>query len=133
MLRERGQISRAQLAVHSGLSKATVSSLVGDLTGRGVVRPAGITAGGQGRPGELVELRPAAACGVGLDLQVDHVGATVLDLTGEVLLRRRITCDVPASGPERVLDLLADVLTGVHDDVRARGGWVVGATAAVPG
>ncbi|PRY39844.1 ROK family protein [Umezawaea tangerina] len=133
MLRERGQVSRAQLAVHSGLSKATVSSLVGDLARRGVVRPAGITAGGQGRPGELVELRPAAACGVGLDLQVDHVGATVVDLTGEVLLRRRIACDVPSSGHERVLDLLADVLTGVLDDVRARGGWVVGATAAVPG
>ncbi len=132
-LREHGQISRAQLAVHSGLSKATVSSLVGDLAQRGLVRPAGTTAGGQGRPGELVELRPAAACGVGLDLHVEHVGAIVLDITGEVMLHRQIACDVPASGPERVLDLLSDVLTGVIDDVRARGGWVVGATAAVPG
>lgn len=132
-LREHGQISRAQLAVHSGLSKATVSSLVGDLAQRGLVRPAGTAAGGQGRPGELVELRPAAACGIGLDLHVEHLGATVVDLTGEVVLRRRIACDVPASGPERVLDLLSDVLTGVLGDVRARGGWVVGATAAVPG
>ena len=32
-LRDHGQISRAQLAVRSGLSKATVSSLVGDLAG----------------------------------------------------------------------------------------------------
>ncbi|HEX6340322.1 ROK family transcriptional regulator [Umezawaea sp.] len=132
-LREHGQVSRAQLAVHSGLSKATISSLVGDLGQRGLVRAAGTTAGGQGRPGELVELRPASACGVGLDLHVEHVGATVVDLTGEVLLRRQVACDVPGSGPERVLDLLADVLTGVVDDVRARGGWVVGATAAVPG
>ena len=30
-LREHGALSRAQLAVHSGLSKATVSTLVSDL------------------------------------------------------------------------------------------------------
>jgi predicted NBD/HSP70 family sugar kinase len=132
-LREHGQVSRAQLAVHSGLSKATVSSLVGELAQRGLVRPAGTAAGGQGRPGELVELRPAAACGVGLDLHVEHVGAIVVDLTGEVVLRRQVACDVPASGPERVLDLLSDLLTGVLGDVRARGGWCVGATTAVPG
>jgi len=132
-LRDHGQISRAQLAVRSGLSKATVSSLVGDLARRGLVRAAGTAARGQGRPGELVELRPATACGVGLDLHVEHVGATVVDLTGQVLVRSRIACDVPAAGPDHVLDLLAEVLTGVLDDVRARGGWGTGATVAVPG
>ncbi|WP_199439717.1 ROK family transcriptional regulator [Umezawaea beigongshangensis] len=132
-VREHGRVSRAQLAVHSGLSKATVSSLVTELAQRGLVRSAGTTAGGQGRPGELVELRPAAASGIGLDVHVEHVSATAVDLTGDVLHTERVPLDVASLGPERALDELAAVADRVLAAVEARGGWVSGATVAVPG
>lgn len=128
-LREHGALSRAQLAVRSGLSKATVSSLVTDLETRGLVHDAGVSAGGQGRPGQLVDLRPDSVCGVGLDVHVGHVGALVTDLGGEVLFRERVVADVPVIGPERALDLLArlvsDAMTGLKN--------AVGVTVSVPG
>lgn len=128
-LREHGALSRAQLAVRSGLSKATVSSLVTDLEARGLVHDAGISAGGQGRPGQLVDLRPDSVCGVGLDVHVGHVGAFVTDLGGQVLFQRRVVCDVPGIGPERALDqvgqLAVEAMAGLNN--------AVGVTVSVPG
>jgi predicted NBD/HSP70 family sugar kinase len=132
-LREHGALSRAQLAVRSGLSKATVSTLVNDLETRGLVRAAGVSAGGQGRPGQLVELRPRSVCGIGLDIHVDHVGAAVTDLSGGVLFRRRVACDVPNLDPERVLDQLAALASDALSVVVASGGYPAGVTVSVPG
>jgi predicted NBD/HSP70 family sugar kinase len=128
-LREHGALSRAQLAVRSGLSKATVSSLVTDLEARGLVHDAGVSAGGQGRPGQLVDLRPDSVCGVGLDVHVGHVGAFVIDLGGRILFQRRVVCDVPGMGPEKALDQLGVLAT------EAMAGLVnaVGVTVSVPG
>lgn len=132
-LRERGALSRAQLAVRSGLSKATVSSLVTDLELRGLVHSAGVSAGGQGRPGQLVDLRPTSVCGVGLDVHVGHVGVAVTDLSGERVFHRRVACDVPGIGPERAIDQLADLVMTALAEVEGVVGSPVGITVSVPG
>jgi predicted NBD/HSP70 family sugar kinase len=133
ILREHGALSRAQLAMRSGLSKAAVSSLVGDLELRGLVHAAGVSSGGLGRPGRLVALRPGSACGIGLDVHIGHVGAVVTDLRGETLFRRRVACEVPAVGPERALDELAAVAGAALAAVSAAGGHPAGLTVSVPG
>ncbi|MGH3466343.1 MAG: ROK family transcriptional regulator, partial [Thermocrispum sp.] len=133
LLREHGALSRAQLAVRSGLSKATVSSLVTDLERRGLVDTAGVVAGGQGRPGRPVRLRSAGACGIGLEVHVGHVGVLVTSLAGDASRYRRIACDVPAVGPERALDLLAELAS---EALAARPGSLgppAGLTVSVPG
>jgi predicted NBD/HSP70 family sugar kinase len=129
-LREHGALSRAQLAVRSGLSKATVSSLVSDLELRGLVHSAGVSAGGQGRPGQLVDLRPRSVSGVGLDIHVGHVGAAVVDLAGGVVHQQRKLCDVPSMDPEAALDLLAALAS---DALAASAGHSAGVTVSVPG
>jgi predicted NBD/HSP70 family sugar kinase len=128
-LREHGALSRAQLAVRSGLSKATVSSLVTDLETRGLVHDAGVSAGGQGRPGQLVDLRPDSVCGIGLDVHVGHFGALVTDLGGEVLFHKRTLADVPGLGPERSLDVLAQLVTEAMAGLQN----AIGVTISVPG
>ncbi len=132
-LRAHGALSRAQLAVRSGLSKATVSSLVTDLELRGLVHSAGVSAGGQGRPGQLVDLRPTSVCGIGLDVHVGHAGVAVTDLSGELRFRRRVACDVPGIGPERSIDQLAELVATALAEVRGVVGQPVGVTVSVPG
>ncbi|MEU4443235.1 ROK family transcriptional regulator [Actinosynnema sp. NPDC050801] len=127
-LRGRGPVSRAQLAAWSGLSKATVSLLLANLEQRGLTERAG-TGSTRGRPGELVRLRPGAACGIGLDIHPGHLGATVTDLTGEVLLRRQTSCDT--SAPEHALDRLAALTRKALADVPGAS-WT-GITVAIPG
>ncbi|MEU0512175.1 MULTISPECIES: ROK family protein [Amycolatopsis] len=129
LLRRHGGLSRAQLATLSGLSKATVSGLVAELEIRELVQAGGRHEGGQGRPGQLVELRPRGHWGIGLEVDENHVGATVLDLAGTATTRRRAACDVRALGAERTLDELAELVLAARSEVDD----VAGIAVAVPG
>jgi predicted NBD/HSP70 family sugar kinase len=131
VLREQGGLSRAQLAVLSGLSKATVSTLVAELTSRRLVRPGGVAAGGQGRPGQIVELDPEGARGVGLEIGVDHLAATSVDTAGQVVSDRQVPFDVLSAGVERTMDKLAEVASDELASVVSA--FPAGITVSVPG
>ena len=64
---DRGPASRARIAAATGLTKATVSSLVELLAGAGLVEELGPApgSGAVGRPGRLVALAPGGPVGVG--------------------------------------------------------------------
>jgi predicted ArsR family transcriptional regulator len=82
---EEGPRSRAAIAVSTGLIKSSVSTLVADLTDRGLVRDAGREDDGTvGRPGRLVELSGESVAGLGLEINVDCLAVCVIDLTGRV-------------------------------------------------
>ncbi|GAB3582530.1 ROK family transcriptional regulator [Amycolatopsis endophytica] len=130
LLRRHGAQSRAQLAVRAGLGKATVSNLVAELESRDLVRAGGRHEGGHGRPGQLVELKPRTAWGIGLEVDTGHVGSTVLDLSGTAATRRRTALDVRALGPERTLDELAALADAAMSAVDST---VAGIAVAVPG
>src|SRR4051794_3303260 len=74
-LRDAGPRSRARLAVDLGLNKATVSSLVTELTERQLVREGAVQRGSVGRPGVTVELDGRRVCGVGAEINVSRVAA----------------------------------------------------------
>ena len=89
-LSDGGPRPRARLANDTGLTKATVSSLVTELTERGLVMEGNVDRGGLGRPGRAVELDPTWVRFLGIEVQVDYIAGMVLDLRGRVLSRRRI-------------------------------------------
>nr|WP_232328081.1 ROK family transcriptional regulator [Kibdelosporangium sp. MJ126-NF4] len=131
VLREQGGLSRAQLAVLSGLSKATVSTLVAELTARGLVRAGGVAAGGQGRPGQIVELDSDGVRGIGLEIGVDHLAVTSVDTTGTVVADRQVAFDVLSAGVDRTIDKLAEVADAELADVM--GAYPAGITVSIPG
>lgn len=142
-LRTRGGRSRATLAQETGLSKAAVTSLVGDLAGRGLVREGKVErTGSVGRPGTEVRIDPQHVAGIGLELNVDYLAVCLRDLAGEV----RSTASVPmpyvlapdaADGrsypPDLVLDHVAEQLRGSLAVAAREGLWVAGVTVAPPG
>jgi predicted NBD/HSP70 family sugar kinase len=82
--------SRTELARSTGLSRATVSTLVDELGRAGVVEERDATEDdaprrGTGRPPVLLSLVPDAAFAVGLDFGHDHIRVAVCDLAGEPL------------------------------------------------
>src|SRR3954471_17498181 len=72
-LREGGPRSRATLAAELGLTRSAVSTLVTELAERGLVRIGGTERGGVGRPGTTVELDGHGICGLGAEVNVNHV------------------------------------------------------------
>lgn len=132
-LRDHGPRSRARLASELALTRSSISALVADLEDRGLVRSAGIERGGMGRPGTAVELDGRAICGIGAEINVNHVAATALDLRGEVVAEHRSAIDAHRLSVDGVLDRLAELVSGTEDDVRRRGISIVGATVGVAG
>jgi predicted NBD/HSP70 family sugar kinase len=81
--RER-QISRADIARHTGLSPSTVSAIVTELERAGLVREIGAGASRGGRRPVLVGFRDDAFVLVGVELGATHVSAVLTDLRGNV-------------------------------------------------
>src|SRR5436190_18852225 len=73
LLRARGPMTQADLARTSGLSPATVSSIVGELRGDGWLEPGGAR-------GDRVVLSRTAGVAIGGDFGPSHVRVAIADL-----------------------------------------------------
>lgn len=113
-----GPRSRARLAEDNHLTKATVSSLVGELEDRGFVVVGESSGHGPGRPGQVVRLNTESVRCLGIEINVDYIAGVALDLTGQVRARARRPLPLAKVGFERGLRLAAEVAEGL---VRAGG------------
>ena len=78
------QLSRADVARHTGLSPSTVGAIVGELDEAGLVREIGSGTSRGGRRPVLVGFRDDAYALVGVELGATHVSAVLTDLRGNV-------------------------------------------------
>jgi predicted NBD/HSP70 family sugar kinase len=131
LLRDSGALSRADLARSTGLAKATVGTIVGQLQQAGAVADGDWVASGsvgRGRPSTPVVLTGHAIAALGIEVNVDYIALTAVDLAGrELSFEERPVSDGP---------LLDDVLVLVGDAVRRfeeSGIQLLGLTVAVPG
>lgn len=132
-LRSRGPRSRARIADETGLNKATVSSLVAELTECGLVQEGEVErAGHVGRPGQAVEV-DGRVCGLGVEINVDYLAVHVLDLRNDHVISTRSPLDVPSLGPGPTLDRAAELIVNVTTEVARTGRDVAGITVALPG
>lgn len=131
---EKGPRSRATIAEATGLTKSTVSSLVADLTARGLLSEAGREDSGTvGRPGRLVAVSDELVVGLGFEINVDYISACALDLTGAVRYERSQQRENRGVGATEVLDALERVGRDALHWSAAEGLTPVGATIAAPG
>jgi len=78
-------ISRADLARTTGLSKQTMSEVIGELETDGWVKPVGTTSGGLGRTAVTFEIAGDAAYSLGVDLGGTKISAALANLVGEII------------------------------------------------
>lgn len=127
-------LSRADVAAATGLTRATVSTLVDRLVEGGLVSELPpVAAQRAGRP--AVPLVPAgrSVVGLGLEVNVDYLGARVLDLTGEVVVSRVTAGSFHDSDPADVLGTLGTLARDVVAEVHDGGMRLAGARLALPG
>ena len=134
LLLRQGPASRASLAATTGLAKATVSSVVTDLLELDLVRELDIRASGRpGRPATDVAINTDSVAGLGLEINVDAVAASIVDLAGrERATFRRHGDNRSRASAEVFADLrvVATQALRVAADEHIR---VPGATLALPG
>jgi predicted NBD/HSP70 family sugar kinase len=86
-VRAAQNISRAELARRTGLSKPTVSLALTNLEGAGLVRTSGVHTGTPGPNAVLYEVRPEAGYVLALDVGREYVRGAVCDFAGTVRAR----------------------------------------------
>jgi predicted NBD/HSP70 family sugar kinase len=124
----QGAMSRADLSRETGLTRVTISDLVGELIADGFVSELGVReATGPGKPAMLVDLDHAGHRIVGIDLSGTNVviGA-VLRLDGSIVERR----EVPLPAADQVV---ATVVEFARDLVAASHAPVLGIGVGTPG
>ena len=126
-------LSRAQLAARTGLTKATVSTLVDGLIDAGLVVERDPERGLIGRPGSPLSLNPRGPAGLGIEINVDYVSGCVVDLTGSVRFRRTIMGDNRLLQPEAVLRRAVQAASLLWHKADAAGLTVFGVGIGVPG
>ncbi|WP_217710540.1 ROK family transcriptional regulator [Streptomyces sp. NA04227] len=134
LLRDHGARSRSTIATESGLPKATVSSLIGELVERGLVREGEADRSkGVGRPGQTVGLDGTTICALGLEIDADYIGVLALDLQGTEIHRGRVALDIRGLSAETALGTVANVIRDGLAAVEAHGVRAVGICLATPG
>ncbi|WP_319724611.1 ROK family transcriptional regulator [Streptomyces niveiscabiei] len=128
-----GPSSRQELARHTGLSQATVTTLVGEFLAEGVLVIAARERGGVGRPYERLAIDPDRGRIVGVDVAETYVDATVYDLTLGVLGQGEVALDEHENGQGYVVD---GIVSAIGRAVEAGGvarERIVGVGVSMPG
>lgn len=133
-LRVGGALPRAELARRLSLTRASVTGMVDDLIGRGLVQEAGAREEQRrdvGRPGIDIALAPDGAHFLGVEIGVGVLRLAMIDMTAQVVEAEEQALPEGAT-PESVVALIAKRLAGLRAKPRyARTLRAVGVT--VPG
>src|SRR4051794_21744384 len=126
-----GPVSRARIAAATGLTKATVSSLVETLIEARLLAELGRPATPSvGRPASALALAPAGPVGIGVEINVDYVATCTVDLAGGVRQREVVVGDLRSLPLETVL---ARAAGAVRRAVAGAPAPVAGVAVGVPG
>ncbi|WP_306999556.1 ROK family transcriptional regulator [Amycolatopsis thermophila] len=127
-------VSRVELARRTGLTKATVSSLVAELTAAELVRDLGPEPGhAPGRPAGRLVLDPYGPVALGLQFAAGHIAGVILDLSGRPVARQLRRFDVAGAAPGDGVRAARPVLRRLFDEATTAGRLVAGVGVAVGG
>ncbi len=124
-IREKSPISRAEIARFTALQRSTVSLIVEELKGIGLVEEVEGESSG-GRPPQLLSLRTAHAAAVGIDLGKERTVVATSDLSGQVLEQEEFATDQDF---EKTINR---IISSVKYFVQKNGGSVEGIGVSVP-
>ena len=110
----QGQVTRAEVAARTGLSKPTVSASIARLEAAGLLAATGSRTGHRGRVATIYELAPSAGWVLALDVDADGVHTRSADLTGAVFDE----CDHPPVAPGDAAAMVRRVRAAVRRSTR---------------
>ncbi|MBA4861714.1 ROK family transcriptional regulator [Streptomyces sp. PSKA54] len=130
---ELGPSTRQELARHTGLSSATVATLVTEFLSEGVLHIATVERNTGGRPQERLTIDPDRGRIVGVDVAETYVDATVYDLALGALGHGEVALDEHENGQAYVVD---GIIRAIESAVEASGTEherIIGVGVSMPG
>jgi predicted NBD/HSP70 family sugar kinase len=127
-------VSRASIAAQTGLTRATVSTIVDELIAGGLASEVSPPPrNGAGRPASGVVLAGATPAGLGMEINVDYLAVCLVDLAGTIRHRESLPTDQRGRLPEQAWGDLAKLARSALCAAHDQGLTIAGATVALPG
>jgi predicted NBD/HSP70 family sugar kinase len=125
-IREEGPLSRSEIAKVTDLQRSTVSLIVEDLIGSGLINEVyGESSGG--RPPQLLSLKTTDAVAIGIDLGHEKTTVATSDLSGKVLEKQHFPTDKDV---DKTLDRAIEIC---QDFIKKNNGSIEGIGIIVSG
>ena len=132
VFRTHPTLSRAHLAMETGLNPSTVSSIISELIQENLIRETDLIHVGTGRPGRLLEINPEGGCALGIEINVDYIEFLITDFAANVLWReRQIT--IPEVGQEEIMSQVSRLAKMASTFIQQRNSRLLGVGVGVPG
>jgi predicted NBD/HSP70 family sugar kinase len=125
-VRERGPISRAEIAYETALQRSTVSLIVEELRVDGLVEEVSGESTG-GRPPSLLSLRTAHAVAIGVDIGTTRTIVATSDLAGRVLQQEKFQTDPDSDRTTK------QIIDRARKLIRRNKGTIEGIGVSLPG
>ena len=132
IVRLEGPLSRTALSEQMGISRASMTSIVGGLLASGVLVEVGQGKSEGGRPPLLLDVNSELGFIGGVDIGATSVDLALANFRGEVLERYAETADVHTA-PEMLLGHICGLLEGMLARRGATPGSLLGVGMGVPG
>ena len=130
---ELGPSTRQEISRHTGLSTATVATLVTEFLSEGVLKIATLERRTVGRPYERLAIDPDRGRIVGVDVAETYVAATVYDIALEPVSHGEVTLDEHENSQSYVVDgIVRAVEAAVADSAGGLDG-ILGSGVSMPG
>lgn len=129
-LRASGTATQAELARLTGLSAATVSGIVKNLSADGLLRVTPTVS--SGRRARAVSLNPSAGVAAGVDFGRTHVRVALADLAHSFIGEQEVEVAMGTPADEAIA-LAVDVFRSLIKDVGVDQEAIIGVGAGVPG
>ena len=130
-IRQAGEVSRAELARMSSLSKPTVSLALANLERAGLVRTSGARTGVPGPAAILYQVRPEAGFVLGLDVGSRFLRGAISDLSGTVRVRSSVK--VRATSAHRLVAELVGLARNLYADAGLKPDTITQTVLGSPG
>lgn len=131
-VRRAGAAARVDLQNELDLSRSVISTVVNDLTGRGILVEAGIGDSQGGRRPQLFAVNGSYGYIGGVDIGATSVDLAMADFTGRILERYAESADVHEA-PEKVLGRIGELLAEMLQRQGADEEQVIAIGIGVPG
>lgn len=130
LLRQRGPMTRAEIARASGIAKSSISVLIDGLLSEGHVHQVRANSGNRsksvkGRPGDLIEIDPSAGAGIGIEISFGKIIGVIGDVSHEVLASQVIEFEIGAT-PEQQLKICESLVSELLASTRVTPSRILG-------
>lgn len=115
-------VSNADIARLSGLAPQTVSAILTDLDGMGLIARGEVLRGRRGQPATPISLNPEGAFAIGIEIGWRHIDVLLLDLQARVLARRHRDYSFPDAATiiDDIVAMMGEVIESLPDRRRER-------------